>query len=274
MTTQVVLNDSTPVYLEVGTKRVFAAALAWPGWCRSGKNEEQALNALTTCAARYAVVAREAGLAFPGTQAATFHVVERLPGTVATDFGAPGEIATRDRDPLTVEEAALLAALVQAAWVVFDRVAAASLAALRKGPRGGGRDRDQVIDHVLAAEVSYARKLGVKHRQPARDDVRAVAALRRYAARIDRVATALRRPPHRLARPRPCVGDGRPERSGALIRTLHVGCGRRTVRSVAGSGSSPPRPLGRQFYTGMCEIAWRPVGQGSGAHNEEAILSM
>jgi len=110
-------------------------------------------------------------------QAATFHVVERLLGTVGTDFGAPGDVATRDRDPLTAEEAVRLAALVNAAWVVFDRIAAASPAELRKGPRGGGRDRDQVIDHVLAAEVSYARKLGVTHRQPARDDVRAIAAL-------------------------------------------------------------------------------------------------
>lgn len=83
---------------------MFAGALEWPGWCRSGKSEEQALDALATYAARYAVVAREAGVAFLDTQAATFHVVERLPGTVGTDFGAPGDVATRDRDPLTVAE--------------------------------------------------------------------------------------------------------------------------------------------------------------------------
>jgi len=47
--------------------------------------------------------------------------------------------------------------------------------ALRKGPRGGGRDRDQMIDHVLGAEASYARKLGVQQRQPARDDAPAIA---------------------------------------------------------------------------------------------------
>lgn len=45
--------------------------------------------------------------------------------------------------------------------------------------------RDQVIDHVLGAEASYARKLGVTHRQPARDDAPAIAALR------DDIAAAL-----------------------------------------------------------------------------------
>ena len=53
-----------------------------------------------------------------------------------------------------------LAGLVTAAWATFDAVAVASPAGLRKGPRGGGRDRDQLIDHVIGAETAYARKLG------------------------------------------------------------------------------------------------------------------
>ena len=179
MTTQARSDEPMHVYLEVGKKRVFACALEWPGWCRSAKAEADALAALAAYAARYAVVAREAGLAFPGTQQTAFHIVERLAGSAGyTDFGAPGAVATRDREPLTGPEAARRAALVRASWVVFDRVAAAAPATLRKGPRGGGRDRDQVIDHVLGAEVSYARKLGVKRRQPARDDAPAIAALR------------------------------------------------------------------------------------------------
>ncbi len=43
-----------PVYLELGSKRVFAAAVDWPGWCRSGKDERQALDALLAAAPRYA----------------------------------------------------------------------------------------------------------------------------------------------------------------------------------------------------------------------------
>ncbi len=46
---------------------------------------------------------------------------------------------------------------------VFDKVAAKSPAELRKGPRGGGRDRDRVIVHVIDAERAYARKIGVRH---------------------------------------------------------------------------------------------------------------
>jgi hypothetical protein len=179
MTTQARSTAPTDVYLELGRKRVFACALEWPGWCRSGKTEEHALEALATYATRYAVVAREAGLAFPEAQRTAFHIVERLTGSAGyTDFGAPGAVPTRDHEPLTGAEAARHTALVGASWLVFDRVAARAPAELRKGPRGGGRDRDQVIDHVLGAEAAYARKLGIKHRPPARGDAPAIAALR------------------------------------------------------------------------------------------------
>ena len=53
----------------------------------------------------------------------------------------------------------------------FDEIAAASPAELRKGPRGGGRDRDQLIGHVIGADTAYARKLGVKRKQPAIGDI-------------------------------------------------------------------------------------------------------
>jgi len=38
--------DGFDVYLETGQKRVFAAAVDWPGWCRSGRDEASALQAL------------------------------------------------------------------------------------------------------------------------------------------------------------------------------------------------------------------------------------
>ena len=41
---------------------------------------------------------------------------------------------------------------------------AAAPAELRKGPRGGGRDRDKVVAHVIAAEAAYAGKLGIRPR--------------------------------------------------------------------------------------------------------------
>ncbi|HEY4026826.1 MAG TPA: hypothetical protein VGO86_10395 [Candidatus Dormibacteraeota bacterium] len=175
MTTQ----PPTAVYLEVGRKRVFACALDWPGWCRAGRNEEQALAALDAYRPRYAPVAQRAGLELPPGAALTFDVVERLPGTAGyTDFGAPGEIATSDTRPIGVEEARRLASLVEAAWATFDSVVERAPAELRKGPRGGGRDRDRMVEHVLGAEAAYARKLGVRHRQPAAGDRPAILALR------------------------------------------------------------------------------------------------
>lgn len=166
------------VYLESGLHRVFACALDWPGWCRSGKNEEQALAALAASAPRYAVVATKAGIGFPISSGTGFDVVERLRGSATTDFGAPDKAAARDSQPLTPKEAERLARLVAAAWAVFDRVVAGAPAVLRKGPRGGGRDRDAIYEHVISAEVSYARKLEVRHPQPAPGDVAAVARLR------------------------------------------------------------------------------------------------
>jgi len=179
----------TRVYLEVGTKRVFAGALDWPGWCRAARDEAGALEALAAYADRYAVVARLAGVDFPNAGATRFEVVERVKGSKGyTDFGAPGEVAQADHEPTGPAEAGRIATLVEAAWQLLDRIAAAAPAGLRKGPRGGGRDRDGVVDHVLAAEAAYARKLGLKHRQPARDDAKAIASLR------GEIASALRAP--------------------------------------------------------------------------------
>ncbi len=148
------------VCVEAGAHRVFACSQDWPGWCRSGKTEILALQALGAYSARYALVVAEAGLGFP--PAVVFQVTERLSGNATTDFGAPAIASTADRRPLTQRQADRLARLVEASWRVFDRVARSSPAELRKGPRGGGRDRDQIVAHVADAEAAYARKLGIR----------------------------------------------------------------------------------------------------------------
>src|SRR2546430_144248 len=115
--------SGTPVYLEIGSKRVFAGALEWPGWCRSGKGEGGALEALAAAGPRYALVAAGAGSPLPDGAAGGLRVVERVPGSASTDFGAPGAIPARDSEPLTLEEAGRLAALLAASWELLDRVA-------------------------------------------------------------------------------------------------------------------------------------------------------
>ena len=165
-----------PVVVEVGRKRVFASALDWPGWCRAGRDEDDALRTLLLYAPRYAPVAATARLAFPPKP--TFAVVDRLPGSASTDFGVPGSIAEAERRHTSRADAVRLAGLVAASWAQLDVVAHRAPAELRKGPRGGGRDRDGVVAHVVVAEGAYARKLGVREQVPAPGDDRAKAALR------------------------------------------------------------------------------------------------
>ena len=171
------MAKAIPVYLEAGDKRVFACSIDFPGWCRSGRTEEEALEALAAYAPRYAEVAERAKVAFPA-RPVELEVVERVKGKGATDFGIPHEVTKADAEPMTAREAARQVQLMRAAWAVLDRVAKASPAELRKGPRGGGRDRDKMLDHVLGAEAAYARKLGIKHPQPELGDTRAIKALR------------------------------------------------------------------------------------------------
>ena len=165
-----------PVYLEAGAKKVFACSIDFPGWCRSGKDEHAALEALADYAPRYAEVAKLAEVTFPAK--VELEVTERVKGKGATDFGIPHEVTRADAEPLTARQAARQVELMRAAWAVLDRVAKSSPAELRKGPRGGGRDRDKMLDHVLGAEAAYARKVGVKHPQPEVGDTKAIKALR------------------------------------------------------------------------------------------------
>lgn len=164
------------VYLEVGKKKVFAGSLDWPGWGRFAKTEEEALETLAAYGERYAPIATAAGFSFPA--APRLRVVERVPGNATTEFGAPDGRPAADNQPVTKATANRHTKLLSAAWAAFDSYAAVAPAELRKGPRGGGRDRDKMIDHVIGSEAGYARKIGVKHGQPAIDDKDAIAALR------------------------------------------------------------------------------------------------
>ncbi|HUZ20016.1 MAG TPA: hypothetical protein VMU75_05530 [Acidimicrobiales bacterium] len=166
------------VCVELGAKRAFASALDWPGWCRSGRDEHLALRALEEYAPRYGVVAAAAGIALPAVAARSLAVVERVAGSTTTDFGAPGALAAADAAASGPAEARRVAALVEASWQALERAVAMAPVALRKGPRGGGRDRDAIAAHVLAAEAAYGRKLGVRLPAPDAADTGAVARLR------------------------------------------------------------------------------------------------
>ena len=101
----------TDIYLELGKKRIFACAYDWPGWCRSGRDEASALETLAAYLPRYLPVVKEAGLRPPNAQ---LDVVDRVKGSMNTDFGVPYEIAPRDRERLTPASARRLAGRVRA----------------------------------------------------------------------------------------------------------------------------------------------------------------
>ena len=164
------------VALESAPKKTFATALDWPGWSRSGKTDELAMEALLAYARRFAPIAERAGSAFPAAFDAD--VVERSDGGSGTEFGVPSRIHELDTRTVDAAEAKRLASIVEASWAYFDEVAAKAPAELRKGPRGGGRDRDKIIGHVIESDGYYARELGLKVRQPFTGDRAAVEALR------------------------------------------------------------------------------------------------
>jgi hypothetical protein len=168
------------ITVEATLKKAFATAVDWPGWSRSGKTEELALAALIAAAPRYAMVAREAGEHFAADD---YEVIERSDGGSGTDFGVLSSITALDRRPASAAQADRLVRLVAGAWVVFDGTAASAPAELRKGPRGGGRDRDKMIGHVIESDWFYAREKGIREKQPQPTDRAAVETIR--AAIVD-----------------------------------------------------------------------------------------
>ena len=156
------MKGRIPVYLEVTRKRTFAGAVEWPGWCRSGKTESDALEALVAYAERYAAVISRPRLGFERPSSVEeLNVVERLTGNATTEFGAPGIPPKADSRPLKRAELKRLTTILQASWRAFDRTASGARGVtLTKGPRGGGRDLPKMENHVFEAEEGYVGALG------------------------------------------------------------------------------------------------------------------
>jgi hypothetical protein len=178
------MADAIEVYLEVGKKRTFAGPIEWPGWCRPGKDEASALAALVETGPRYARAVEAAGLGFRApADAAGFMVVERLTGTATTDFGAPDVAPASDARPFDDAAFRRSRALLEAIWRAFDvATEGARGKELRKGPRGGGRELEGIVEHVLGADRNYLGRLAWKAPKDEGDDLR---------ARLDRLRAAM-----------------------------------------------------------------------------------
>lgn len=164
------------VVIEATAKRAFANAVAWPGWCRAGKTEADALDALLSYADRYRVALGSLTDTLKFPRRIDLIVVERLEGNATTDFGSPARPPSSDQEPVTPAELRRLTTLLRAAWATFDDAYAHTKVELRTGPRGGGRDLDAIREHVADAEHAYLTKLGGV--QPADDAAARMRALR------------------------------------------------------------------------------------------------
>jgi hypothetical protein len=159
------MDNSIRVLVEAGKKkRTVGVALDWPGWDRSGKSEEDALRVLAAYRPRYARVAALAGFGDEFGAAGELAVVERLAGIGMTDYyGMSGRWAEPEQEQMSEAACERKIALLQASWTTFDTVASRVSPELRRGPRGGGRERDEIVRHANGAEIyEFAPKVGVK----------------------------------------------------------------------------------------------------------------
>jgi hypothetical protein len=158
------MSDSVRVMIERGKKKTVASAFDWPGWDRSGKSEEDALEVLATYRPRFARVAELAGLSPEFGSTGSLEVVERVAGTGTTDFhGVSARSARPEHEQMDDNQCERKISLLRASWIYFDNASSLVSSELRKGPRGGGRDRDAIVRHANVAEIhEFAPKVGVK----------------------------------------------------------------------------------------------------------------
>ena len=164
---------------------------------------------------------REAGER--STRPDDYEVVERTAGGGGTDSASLGITDPTGGRP-TPPRPSGSRGLVEAAWTVLD----ASPPPPGGAPKGSPRRRPRPGQDARPrrrGRWAYAREMGIRDTQPARTivppstrcarDARGPAPpLGRLAARRSEVATPVRRPTHRLACPRPRLGDGGPLRAG------------------------------------------------------------
>jgi len=158
------MADEMRVMLEIGPKgkKVVAVAPDWPGLERGAKTGEAAIERLRAYLPRYAQVAKLAGMDAEFAAITTTDVVEHYTGTGSTDFwGISFAFSGIDTQDMSSEEVARELTLMRACWAFFDGVRSRVSAELQQGPRGGGRDRDRIVRHVVGNEQEWAKKLGI-----------------------------------------------------------------------------------------------------------------
>jgi hypothetical protein len=145
-------------------KRVVAFALDWPGWSRGAKTPEEALATLESYRQRYRRVATRARMTKEFDEAGPLEVIEDRVGTGSTDFwGISFSPCSLEQGQMEDHEFTRKVKLLRSSWSYFDDVAARVSPEMRKGIRGGGRERDEIIRHTRGTEIElFAKKVGVR----------------------------------------------------------------------------------------------------------------
>lgn len=145
-------------------KRSVAFSIDWPGWSRGARTAELALETLESYRERYRPVVSLAGLAREFDAAGPLEIVEDRVGNGSTDFwGISFSPCSAEQGPMSEAELERGTTLLRACWEYFDRVAARVSPEMRKGPRGGGRDRDRIVRHTIRTESEFfARQVGLR----------------------------------------------------------------------------------------------------------------
>ena len=145
-------------------KKAVAFAVEWPGWSRGAKTTDLALETLESYRERYRPIAVTAGMADEFDASGRLDIVEDRVGPGSTDFwGISFAPSSLEQEPMAEAEFDRKVALLRACWAYFDDVAASVSAEMRKGPRGGGRDRDRIIRHTIRNESEeFAKRVGLR----------------------------------------------------------------------------------------------------------------
>jgi hypothetical protein len=160
-----IMANHIRVAMEIGPKgkKVVAVAPDWPGLARGATTEQAAIEHLLSYVPRYTPVTKLAGMETEFATLTGVHVIEHYPGTGSTDFwGISFAFSSVDQQTMSSEALERELMLMRACWAFFDDVRARVSAEMQRGPRGGGRDRDQIVRHTFAAELDWAKKLGIR----------------------------------------------------------------------------------------------------------------
>jgi hypothetical protein len=145
-------------------KRSVAFGIDWPGWSRGAKTAELALETLESYRVRYRPIADLARMTHEFDASGALDVVEDRIGTGSTDFwGISFSPTSTEQEPMDEVEFDRAITILRACWAFFDNIAGRVSPEMRKGPRGGGRDRDRIILHTIVTESQgFAKGVGLR----------------------------------------------------------------------------------------------------------------